>query len=94
MNVEQTRMGVIMRHKQTRAIHMTIEQTKTVRITVGDKIVRQMTLRHPATLAEVWRLPAVVNLGPNRRARLGQDGVAYVSVDSASFESWRLMARV
>ena len=68
---------------------MDSSKTKTVRITVDGRIMRQMTLSSPVTLAEVWHLPEVVQLGPYRMAKLGPDGVAYVSTDSASFELWK-----
>ncbi len=64
-------------------------QTKTVRIEAGGRIRRQLTLSRSATLSEVWHLPEVASLGPHRMARLGQDGVAYVSIDSTSFEAWK-----
>ena len=70
------------------------DQTKTVRIEIDGRVRRQITLPQPATLAEVWRLPEIAKLGPHRMARLGQDGVVYVSVDSASYEAWRLATKL
>ena len=64
-------------------------QTKTVRIEVEGRISRQLTLSEPLTLSEVWYLPEVASLGPHRMAGLGQDGVAYASIDSTSFEAWK-----
>ena len=69
---------------------MNHDQTKIVRIEIDGRIRFQFMLDHPATLAEVWRLPQVSQFGPQRMARLGADGVAYVSIDSASYEAWRL----
>ncbi len=73
---------------------MNHDQTKIVRIEIDGCIRRQITLSQPVTLAEVWRLPQIVDLGPHRMARLGADGVAYVSVNSASYETWLLAAEL
>ncbi len=68
---------------------MDSNQTKIVRIEVDGKIMRQMTLQQPVTLAEAWKLPEVVALGPARSARLGPDGIVYVRIDLKSFKAWR-----
>ncbi len=73
---------------------MNHEQTKIVRIEIDGRIRRQITLSQPATLAEIWNLPQILELGPHRMARLGADGVAYVSVNSASYEAWLLAAKL
>ena len=65
-------------------------ETKTVRVEVNGRVRHQFTLDQPVTLAEVWRLPQITPFGPHRMARLGVDGVAYVSIDSVSYEAWRL----
>lgn len=70
---------------------MNIDQTTTVRISIGGKIVNQLTLDKPATLAEVWKLPEIIKLGPYRMARLGQDGIAYVSAEPALLKAWRMI---
>lgn len=70
------------------------DQTKTVRIKVSGRDMCEIILDQPATLAEVWRLPQLVGLGPSRMARLGPDGVVYVSVNWESYKAWKLLTEL
>ena len=70
------------------------DKTKTVRIEVSGKIVRQITLAQPATLSEIWHLPEVAAFGPSRMAHLRQDGVAYILVHLESYKAWKRMVEM
>ena len=70
------------------------DKTKTIRIEVAGKIVRQIALTQPLTLSEAWHLPQVAGLGPSRMAQLRQDGVAYISVHLESYKAWKSMVEM
>lgn len=59
--------------------------TSKIRIVVDGRICRQYQIAQPMTLSEIWHDPRLRALGPSRLAKLGADGVAYVSIAHTSY---------
>ncbi len=64
---------------------MLANTTNRISIVIDGREKRRYTVADPMTISEVWHDARIRKLGPSRMARLGADGVAYVSITKSGY---------